>query len=119
MTGFYAALKLPSAHLGGPVSGLFEARTKDPSHPTFSLTLGQWKFLFKYWNEGLTEIPPLSSVPEELPVAPTSPVEALPVKTSDLIESKVVIPELQGDNGPPPIRKSSNLRIGRRFYHEL
>ena len=47
MSGFFATPKLTSSTLGGPVTGLFEARSKDPTCLTFPvLTLGQWKFIF-------------------------------------------------------------------------
>ena len=54
MSGFFATPKLPSFELGGPVTGLFEARSKDPTRPTFNgLTIGQWKFLFNSWKEDI------------------------------------------------------------------
>ena len=40
MYGFFATPKLPSDKLGGPVTGLFGACSKDPNCPTFTgLTL--------------------------------------------------------------------------------
>ena len=58
MSGFFATPKLPSVELGGPVTILFGARSKDPTRPRFPvLTLGQWKCLFNSWKEDLIENP--------------------------------------------------------------
>jgi hypothetical protein len=42
MSGLFATPKIPSSKLGGPVSGLYEARSEDPRRSSFSgLTLGK------------------------------------------------------------------------------
>ena len=77
MSGFFATPKLPSAKLGGPVTGLFKACSKGPTRPTFTgLTLGKWKFLFNSWKEYLIEKPSPILIQEETLVALTSNVIA-------------------------------------------
>ena len=131
MSGFFATPKLPSAKLGVPVTGLFEARSKDPTCPIFpGLTLGKWKFLFNSWKEDLIEKPSPILIQEETFVAPTltvissdptgkiSPLsqileETIALSTPVVVASEPTIEEfptaseLEEDTEPPPAEKSS------------
>jgi hypothetical protein len=54
LNGLFATPRLTLSRLGGPMSSLFEARTKNPGRPAFGgMTLGQCKFIFEDWKGGL------------------------------------------------------------------
>ena len=73
MSGFFATPKLPSSKLGGPVTGLFETCSKDPTFPLFpGIIIGQCNFLFNYWKEYLIENHSHILIQEEIIVTPTS-----------------------------------------------
>ena len=123
--------KSPSTELGGPVNGLFEDRSKDPTRPTFPvLTLGQWKFLFNSWKEDIIEKPSPILIQEETLVATTltvitsdptgnlSPLSPILEETFALsnpavvtseptIEKLSTVSELEADTKPPPAEKYS------------
>ena len=131
MSRFFATPKLPSAKLGGPVNGLFEDLSKDPTHPTFTeITIGKCKLLFNYWKEYLIGNTSPILFPEETPIVPTltviasnltgklspiSPIleEMFALSTPSGVDSKPTIVELstvlgfEADTEPPPYGKSS------------
>ena len=135
MSGFFATPKLPSAKLGGPVTQLFEAHSKDPTRPTLPrLTIGQYKFLFNSWKEDIIENPSPISIQEETPVTPTSNViasnpmgnlsplspileEMVALSTPAMVASEPAIEdfstvlEMEADTEPPPAEKSS-IKLG-------
>ena len=75
MSGFLAMPKLPYEKLVGPVTGLFEAPSKDPTYPKLSgLTLRQWNLLFNSWKEDFVENPSPILIQEDTLVSSTSTV---------------------------------------------
>ena len=91
MSGLFATSKLASAKFRGPVTGFFEACSKDPICPIFPvLTFELWKFLFNFWKGDLSLKPSLIAIPEETLPVPTSTVTALEITGEISLHSSVL-----------------------------